>query len=270
MVVLAAGFGILAQGERLTLVERNEPILACTDIEMQLFFLTYTSHFQSVLSTDARFADLSRAILEVDDIIAEFIDAQTEWYGEVLPSMTRCAALMDFGTLWSRIIDESLIMSLMLQSLVNGEDSFSLDEIDDRAVNLNVLVTELRTQVEEMGERIEDDDTSSSACTITGSNVNLRRGPGTNYDLAGALTADQSFTASGQARGADGVVWYQLENGAWARSDIVTAEGDCASVPTVAAPPPPPPPPTPLPAPTQAPAAPPPPPPPPPATTEEA
>jgi predicted lipoprotein with Yx(FWY)xxD motif len=112
---------------------------------------------------------------------------------------------------------------------------------------------------------------SGSACTITGTNVNLRRGPGTNYDIAGAMTADQALSATGQARGSDGLVWYQLENGAWARSDIVTAEGDCSSVPTVAAPPPPPPPPppTPLPAPTQAPAAPPPPPPPPPATTEE-
>jgi predicted lipoprotein with Yx(FWY)xxD motif len=103
-------------------------------------------------------------------------------------------------------------------------------------------------------------EATGATCTITGSNVNLRRGPGTNYDIAGTLSGGQSFGASGQARGADGFVWYQLENGAWARSDIVTAEGECGSLPTVAAPPPPPPPPT------QAPAAPPP----PPATTEEA
>lgn len=111
---------------------------------------------------------------------------------------------------------------------------------------------------------------SSSVCTATSaSNINQRQGPGTNYFLAGALVANTPTTVIGQAQGLDGFVWWTLEGNVWVRSDLVTLEGNCDSLPTIAAPPPPPPPTAaPVEA-TSAPDQPAPPPPPPPSTTEE-
>lgn len=76
--------------------------------------------------------------------------------------------------------------------------------------------------------------TVSTACTATANGTaNLRSGPGTSFAKAGALTAGASASVTGQATGADGKVWYQLDGGSYVRSDLVKADGDCASVPTV-------------------------------------
>lgn len=61
--------------------------------------------------------------------------------------------------------------------------------------------------------------------------VNLRTGPGTNFDRAGTLGAGESFEVVGQAAGSDGFTWYELENDAWVREDIITLQGDCATIP---------------------------------------
>ena len=85
------------------------------------------------------------------------------------------------------------------------------------------------------------DDEMMAACTVTaGSNVNLRTGPGTNYAIAGSLTTDMNPAVVGQAIGSDNFVWWNLDSGAWVRSDIVTEDGDCESSPIVNAPAPPP------------------------------
>ncbi len=66
--------------------------------------------------------------------------------------------------------------------------------------------------------------------------VNLRTGPGTDYDRAGSLTAGQTALIVGKATGSDGFVWWKLESGDWVRSDIVTAGGSCTAVSEVAVP----------------------------------
>ncbi len=72
------------------------------------------------------------------------------------------------------------------------------------------------------------------SCTVTASGTaNLRSGPGTSFDKAGTLTGGASQSVTGQATGSDGKVWYQLDGGSYVRSDLVAANGDCASVPTV-------------------------------------
>ncbi len=72
------------------------------------------------------------------------------------------------------------------------------------------------------------------ACTVTASStVNLRGGPGTSFAKAGTLSAGASQAVTGQATGADGMVWYQLDSGNYVRSDLVKADGACASLPTV-------------------------------------
>jgi hypothetical protein len=71
-------------------------------------------------------------------------------------------------------------------------------------------------------------------CGVVASNtVNLRSGPGTTYDRAGTLESGQTDLIVGQAEGDDGFVWWQLESGAWVRSDVVVEGGRCDDVPEV-------------------------------------
>lgn len=69
-------------------------------------------------------------------------------------------------------------------------------------------------------------------CEVSASGtVNLRTGPGTNFDRAGTLGAGESFEVVGQAAGNDGFTWYELENDAWVREDIINLQGDCGDIP---------------------------------------
>ncbi|MBN1287637.1 MAG: hypothetical protein JXB47_19705 [Anaerolineae bacterium] len=72
------------------------------------------------------------------------------------------------------------------------------------------------------------------ACNITGNNVNLRAGPGTNYDSKGKLNG--TVEADGQAKGADGYTWYRLIDGTWVRQDVIDWGGGCDALPTVETP----------------------------------
>lgn len=64
-------------------------------------------------------------------------------------------------------------------------------------------------------------------------NVNLREGPGTNFASPGILNAGSTALIVGQTTGADGYVWYKLDNGSWVRADVVTVGGDCTNVPQI-------------------------------------
>jgi formylglycine-generating enzyme required for sulfatase activity len=61
--------------------------------------------------------------------------------------------------------------------------------------------------------------------------VNLRAGPGTTFDRAGALAAGESAEVDGQAMGEDGFVWWHLVRGSWVRSDLVNADDGCENMP---------------------------------------
>lgn len=75
---------------------------------------------------------------------------------------------------------------------------------------------------------------ANTSCSITApQTANLRSGPGTSFAKAGSLNAGQSASIVGQAQSSDGKTWYQTADKTWVRSDLVTAVGDCASVPTV-------------------------------------
>jgi uncharacterized protein YraI len=66
---------------------------------------------------------------------------------------------------------------------------------------------------------------------VTTEEVNLRRGPGTNYERAGTLPANETFVVIGQFTNESGFVWYKLENNFWVREDVITLQGDCTNVP---------------------------------------
>jgi len=74
----------------------------------------------------------------------------------------------------------------------------------------------------------------AEGCVIrTSREVNERSGPGTDFDRAGQLDAGAQMTVTGQAVGSDGQTWWQLEDGAWVRDDVVDAVGNCVNVPVV-------------------------------------
>ncbi len=62
-------------------------------------------------------------------------------------------------------------------------------------------------------------------------NVNFRVSPSTNAEVLGMFMGGTSLAATGQTPGVDGYVWWQLENGAWVRSDVVGEVGNCSAVP---------------------------------------
>lgn len=73
-----------------------------------------------------------------------------------------------------------------------------------------------------------------AACTVsTASGANQRSGPGTDFDLAGTLSAGVNASVDGQATGADGFVWWRLGEGVWVRSDVVDETGNCEGVSVV-------------------------------------
>lgn len=81
----------------------------------------------------------------------------------------------------------------------------------------------------------EEPTTTAASCTFTApGTANLRSGPGTSFEVAGALSAGQTIEVDGQTQGAEGMTWYRLASGAWVRSDVVDAPAACAAVPAVA------------------------------------
>lgn len=77
--------------------------------------------------------------------------------------------------------------------------------------------------------------TDPNACTLTANNANLRGGPGTNYDIVGALVTNDQFVVTGQNNG-----WfYGIYNGrqSWVAASVVNQSGNCANLGFVDAPP---------------------------------
>lgn len=73
--------------------------------------------------------------------------------------------------------------------------------------------------------------TNTVTCSIQAQGANTRAEPNTQSNIAGSLTGYGN--ANGQKIGADGAVWYRLDNNTWIRNDVVFAESSCANLPTV-------------------------------------
>jgi uncharacterized protein YgiM (DUF1202 family) len=122
--------------------------------------------------------------------------------------------------------------------------------LDGRCVLQDVAVQEragtygIALRSESAGARCEGDnlwawevddvvDFGNQCGVRAASAVNLRSGPGTTFELAGALKAGQTSIVTGQVTDSDGVVWWRLESGSWVRSDVVSTGGNCTAVPQV-------------------------------------
>ncbi|MFN8561866.1 MAG: CARDB domain-containing protein [Anaerolineae bacterium] len=78
--------------------------------------------------------------------------------------------------------------------------------------------------------------TSCTVASATGGSINIRSGPGTQYAVIGNLAAGGSLPVLGQLAGGG---WYQVSiNGqtGWAAASVTRLDGECDSLPMVAAP----------------------------------
>jgi uncharacterized protein YraI len=77
-----------------------------------------------------------------------------------------------------------------------------------------------------------------AACTVrtSRSNLNMRCGPGTQYQRIGYFPKDKDVTVIGQAKASDGSEWWQVSlagySEAWVSKRYVTPSGTCSTVPT--------------------------------------
>jgi hypothetical protein len=68
-------------------------------------------------------------------------------------------------------------------------------------------------------------------CTIRAeSNVNMRTGPGTEFEVGATLFPGNSASVVDQTVGSDGFVWWQTSGGMWVRSDVVIESGNCETL----------------------------------------
>jgi hypothetical protein len=69
-------------------------------------------------------------------------------------------------------------------------------------------------------------------CLLTALNgINLRSGPGTEFEILGSRIAEQRFVAEAQALDSEGQLWWRSQ-WKWLRADLVSEDGDCAGLPT--------------------------------------
>jgi len=74
-----------------------------------------------------------------------------------------------------------------------------------------------------------------TACSVTGSNVNIRSGPGTPYAIISSLRAGMSVPVQGQnANGSWYVVGISRQRQGWVAASVVRTSGDCGGLAVVA------------------------------------
>lgn len=133
-------------------------------------------------------------------------------------------------------------VAMPFQPFLEGADGFTgpapfpgVDQINALVGDQGVLaVTPFTMLTNGMGTMTMTQEPSSmnGACTISGTNTNVRSAPSTDADIAGALTEGDAKEVTGQTVDASGYTWYQIDMG-WVRADVVTVSGDCMSVPTI-------------------------------------
>jgi hypothetical protein len=119
---------------------------------------------------------------------------------------------------------------------IDGQLAIADFQVDERAGSYGIALTGQGPDARCEGRDIwayQVPSTTPGVCTVSSSrNVNKRSGPGTNFSSPGQLSAGEEAVVIGQTVGGDGQTWWKLEDESWVREDVVTANGDCASVPT--------------------------------------
>lgn len=118
---------------------------------------------------------------------------------------------------------------------VNGELFIEDEEVDERSGSYGIALLGQAAGARCEGRNIwvyQAPSFQKGVCEISSSGaVNKRSGPGTNFDRAGQLAGGTVTQAV--ARGSDGsFTWWKLEDDSWVRDDVVSASGDCLTLPT--------------------------------------
>lgn len=79
---------------------------------------------------------------------------------------------------------------------------------------------------------IEGSPAVCAAITSPG-DTNLRRGPGTNFEIGEVIPGDFPVSIVAQVLNQSGFTWYQLENTLWVRDDVVVLQEGCTDIPVV-------------------------------------
>jgi hypothetical protein len=90
-------------------------------------------------------------------------------------------------------------------------------------------------------DMMDDDAVASSECyaEVDDHAVNLRRGPGLNYNITGTLSDDEQLPVVGRNTDQTGVVWYAVHADGWQQwvaGHVVEIGGACDNLTVVAAP----------------------------------
>lgn len=138
--------------------------------------------------------------------------------------------------------DNVLPLTLMVESAVYNTDDpfvFTLAEGEQPLVPADAeLAIPADTTQAALEAVIETSEAPAAASCVISSNGESRQrvGPGTNYEVTGLMAPNANAEVIGQARGTDGMIWWQLAESVWIRSDLVSETGDCEAAPVVSAP----------------------------------
>ncbi|MCI0710837.1 MAG: SH3 domain-containing protein [Chloroflexi bacterium] len=120
---------------------------------------------------------------------------------------------------------------------INGEFVMRNDDLTARegSYGLAMFATGFGGRCEARGLWIYELDlvweSDEGYCGVTvNQNVNLREGPGINFEQAGQIESGQVMDVEGQVMAPDGYVWWSLTSGEWIRSDLVRELGNCETL----------------------------------------
>lgn len=122
------------------------------------------------------------------------------------------------GTLYLALYSDTNQIGVFESGTVEGADSPVL--VNNQAILGHLTLTGSESAM-----------TNACIATIAASTgANLRSGPGTNFDVVGVLTGDATIALDGQAKGTDGLSWWQTTDGNWIRSDVVAVSDECETL----------------------------------------
>ena len=201
----------------------TDQIPACTDKE-----ITLTA---GVLSDQlAVFNDILVIIGEANDeklpdLIADTEALQNQWWETDFEGIPQCGFSVQIASQYGHALDELLITLLFVEADMNAQANIHYATSTNLKNDIEAIVSDLPTAQAAPAQGVN----------VTAINqVNLRGGPGTNYRVAGTLSANQTAAAIARNTAGD---WLVLDTGGWVATWVVTVTGDVNTLPVREAPP---------------------------------
>ena len=172
----------------------------------------------------------------------EFLEIGIDGFGAFYYMTYKNDETTNYGEFQRVELDESYHVLFVasgetLSLFLNGEQIAANLPIDQASGTFGIALRGYGATAECVGENIwvyRIPEVQDGVCrATTNGNVNKRSGPSTSNDTPGQLLAGSSEDIVGKVVGEDGFVWWQLEDEAWVRNDVVQLLGDCRDVPTV-------------------------------------